>query len=116
MPGLERSFACWTRRSASTERGKRKAARQLSTPSRARILRTPFTFHRAWLAESGHLDVRRRERAEGRVRDVVDRELTRSAWSSPRTRPLLVEGVEAIARGEATPYSVADRIVRSLLR
>ena len=42
----------------------------------------------------GRLEARRRERAAGRVRDVVERELTRVAWRSERTSELLAEGVD----------------------
>ena len=72
--------------------------------------------HRAWLEESGRLSARRRERAAVRVRDVVQRELARVAWTSESRRAMLEEGVDAIATGEATPYSVADDILRALLR
>ena len=37
--------------------------------------------HRTWLEESGQLDRGRRARAERRVREVVERELTRRIWS-----------------------------------
>ena len=70
----------------------------------------------AWLAESGRLSARRRERAAVRVRDVVQRELGRVAWTSDRTKGMLEGGVDAIAAGNATPYSVADDILRALLR
>jgi len=72
--------------------------------------------HRAWLDDSGQLERRRQERAAGRVRDVVDRELRRVAWNSPEAAALLEEGVKAIAGGGETPYSVARRILDVLLR
>ncbi|MDH3270644.1 MAG: methylmalonyl Co-A mutase-associated GTPase MeaB [Gemmatimonadota bacterium] len=72
--------------------------------------------HRSWLVESGQLEERRRDRAEGRVRDVVNRELQRITWSSDEVRRLLGEGVLGIAGGEETPYSVARRITDALLR
>ncbi len=72
--------------------------------------------HRSWLGSSGVLEERRRARAEGRVRDVVGRELLRRTWSARTSRELLAEGARRIAAGEETPYSVADRIVRALLR
>jgi len=72
--------------------------------------------HRAWLEEGGRLVTRRRERAAVRVRDVVQRELGRVAWTSQTSKAMLAEGVDAIAAGDATPYSVADDILRALLR
>ena len=72
--------------------------------------------HRAWLVESGQLESRRRARARGRVRDVVDRELRRIAWSREETLRILDEGVERIRTSAATPYSVAREIVEGLLR
>lgn len=72
--------------------------------------------HRAWLLESGQLEERRRARAEGRIRDVVDRELRRVAWSSGRANALLQQGVGDIAEGRGTPYSAARGILAELLR
>lgn len=72
--------------------------------------------HGAWLERTGDLDRRRRERAGIRIRDVVNRELRRSAWNTPEARSLRDEGVDAIASGRATPYSVAEGILSALLR
>ncbi len=71
--------------------------------------------HRTWLAESGELQLRRRARARRRVHEVVDRELRRVAWRSEAVRTLLEDGLDAVQQGDATPYSVAARILRSLL-
>ena len=72
--------------------------------------------HRSWLEASGQLAARRRARAASRVRDVVERELRRVAWSSESTLTMLEDGVDAIAAGDATPYSVAEELLRTLLR
>jgi LAO/AO transport system kinase len=72
--------------------------------------------HRVWLEASGELVRRRRDRASGRVRDVVERELRRTTWSSPETTATLGAGVERIEAGSATPYSVAREILARLLR
>jgi len=72
--------------------------------------------HRSWMIESGQLEKRRRDRAAIRVRDVVDRELRRVAWRSEPVRDLLESGVERIAAGRGTPYSVAHKILDALLR
>ena len=75
-----------------------------------------ITEHRAWLEQSGELEQRRRSRAAIRIRDVVDREMRRVAWSSDEVRGLLARGVDEIASGSGTPYSAADAILGSLLR
>jgi LAO/AO transport system kinase len=72
--------------------------------------------HRAWLEASGALADRRRARARRRVRNVVDRDLRRVAWSSPQTAALLDAGLDRMQAGEATPYSVAREILDALLR
>ncbi|HSW31084.1 MAG TPA: methylmalonyl Co-A mutase-associated GTPase MeaB [Longimicrobiales bacterium] len=71
--------------------------------------------HGAWLARSGELERRRRARARVRVRDVVDRELRRVAWASSASGAALEAGLDAIVRGDATPYSVARGILTGLL-
>jgi LAO/AO transport system kinase len=72
--------------------------------------------HRAWLEASGELAPRRRDRARSRVRDVVEREMRRAAWGSPEVGTRLDDGVERIARGESTPYSVARELLALILR
>ena len=72
--------------------------------------------HRAWLERSGELAARRRDRARGRVRDVVEREMKRAAWSSEEIQRGLDEGVARIAAGDGTPYSVARDLLAMLLR
>jgi LAO/AO transport system kinase len=72
--------------------------------------------HRAWLEQSGELDARRRDRARGRIRDVVEREMRRAAWSSTEVNDGLTAGVDRIAAGDATPYSVARELLALLLR
>jgi LAO/AO transport system kinase len=72
--------------------------------------------HRAWLDRSGELAARRRDRARGRVRDVVEREMRRVAWGSEAVATGLDQGVERIALGEGTPYSVARELLALLLR
>ena len=71
--------------------------------------------HRDWLVESGELERRRRKRAQVRVRDVVDRELRRAAWSAASSGELLARGLDGIQAGAETPYSVAESILGSLL-
>jgi len=70
--------------------------------------------HRAHLLSSGELEVRRRKRAEIRVRDVVARELRRMAWRAV-AGDALAKGLDRIAAGEETPYSLAGRFVDGIL-
>ena len=45
--------------------------------------------HRSWLEDAGQLEASRRARARGRVRDVVERELRRTAWASGAVNAIL---------------------------
>lgn len=71
--------------------------------------------HREHLVESGELETRRRDRAESRIRDVVDRELGRRVWARDEVEERLLTGLDDVAAGRATPYSVADEIVEGVL-
>jgi LAO/AO transport system kinase len=72
--------------------------------------------HRSWLEASGTLAGRRRARARVRVHDVVDRGIRRVAWTSEPVRARVEAGLDRIAAGEGTPYSVAQEILALLLR
>jgi LAO/AO transport system kinase len=71
--------------------------------------------HRTWLGAGGELAARRRARSLRRIRDVVDRDLRKAAWSSTESAEALARGLDAIEGGDATPYSVARRILDDLL-
>ncbi len=71
--------------------------------------------HRAWLEASGALGARRRARAERHVLDVVERALRRRTWTDAVVRARLTRGLDAVARREETPYSVAGAIVAHVL-
>lgn len=72
--------------------------------------------HRTWLESSGELAARRRARSRIRVRDVVEREMRRGAWSSDAVKAKLEAGLGRIEAGEGTPYTVAEEILALLLR
>jgi LAO/AO transport system kinase len=72
--------------------------------------------HRAWLQASGELATRRRARAAKRIRDVVDRGVRRVAWTSEAVQARVEAGLDRIAAGDGTPYSVAEDILALLLR
>jgi LAO/AO transport system kinase len=71
--------------------------------------------HRSFLESSGVLEARRKARAAGRVRDVVERELRRVTWADPEILRILREGLEEILVGKQTPYSLGSRILGELL-
>lgn len=71
--------------------------------------------HRSFLEATGELEARRRARAAGRVRDVVQRELRRLAWAREEVQRILGPGVDEIVAGSETPYSVARKILTALL-
>jgi LAO/AO transport system kinase len=71
--------------------------------------------HREFLEVSGVLGERRRSRARGRVRDVVERGFRRVAWEHPEVLVMVEEGLEKILSGEETPYSLGARILDALL-
>ena len=70
--------------------------------------------HREHLEASGELEIRRRRRAEIRVRDVVARELRRIAWRAVAGEPL-DRGLDRISQGAETPYSLAGKFVSEIL-
>ncbi|MGW8265581.1 MAG: methylmalonyl Co-A mutase-associated GTPase MeaB [Longimicrobiales bacterium] len=72
--------------------------------------------HREFLETSGGLEERRKIRAAGRVRDVVEREFRKVAWTDPGVRATLESGVSGILSGAETPYSLGARILESLMR
>jgi LAO/AO transport system kinase len=72
--------------------------------------------HREFLVASGVLEERRKARASGRVKDVVEREFRKVAWTDPSVRATLEGGVSGILSGAETPYSLGARILESLLK
>ena len=71
--------------------------------------------HRRYLVSSGELERRRQGRARARIRDVVEREVARIVWGSDDTRALMDQGLERVAEGRETPYTVARRILEEHL-
>jgi LAO/AO transport system kinase len=71
--------------------------------------------HRAWLLDSGEIEVRRRARARVRVQNVVDRELRLLARRTADSGGRLERGLDDIQRGAETPYSVARTVLEELL-
>jgi LAO/AO transport system kinase len=67
--------------------------------------------HRGWLAESGELSQRRRQRLAERVREEVARALVRSAWEERGGAEALARALPELEAGRVTPYEVAAEIV-----
>jgi LAO/AO transport system kinase len=78
-------------------------------------VRSAIAQHRTFLLESGALEDRRRTRAEGRVRDVVEREFRQVITRNSQVQKILDGGVDKILAGEETPYSLGARILKVLL-
>jgi len=68
--------------------------------------------HFAYLERSGTLRSRRRERMRERVMDVVERKVSDRLWKDPRTRAWLEEQLPSVEEGTATPFAVADQLLR----
>ncbi|MFN2384656.1 MAG: methylmalonyl Co-A mutase-associated GTPase MeaB [Gemmatimonadota bacterium] len=71
-----------------------------------------ISAHREHEAATGALEAKRRARAAERVRDLVARRLERAVWVDAGGEALLAAGLDRIAAGGATPYTVADEIAR----
>jgi LAO/AO transport system kinase len=79
------------------------------------VLLESLDQHNQYLHESGQLEMRRMRRARVRVREVVERGLRLRVWEDEVATRVLDSGVEAIAEGRATPYSVSREIISGLL-
>ena len=71
--------------------------------------------HHGHLEATGELEERRQRRAEGRIRDVVERRLRRRASARMEAHPRLEAWTREVRAGAATAYSVADRIIPAIL-
>jgi LAO/AO transport system kinase len=68
--------------------------------------------HFAYLEQSGTLRSRRRERMRERVMDVVEQKVSDRLWKDPHTRAWLEEQLPSVEEGKATPFAVADKLLR----
>lgn len=73
---------------------------------------TALDRHFAYLERSGTLRTRRRERMRERVRDVVAQKVSDRLWKDQRTIEWLEEQLPSVEEGTATPFAVADRLLR----
>jgi LAO/AO transport system kinase len=68
--------------------------------------------HFAYLEQSGTLRSRRRERMRERVMDVVEQKVSDRLWKDPHTRAWLEEQLASVEEGTATPFAIADQLLR----
>lgn len=68
--------------------------------------------HFAYLEESGQLRARRRERMRERVMDVVEHKIRGRLWKDTGTMSWLEQQLPSVEEGRATPFSVADQLLR----
>jgi len=68
--------------------------------------------HFAYLEESGTLRARRRERMRERVMDVVEEKVRGRLWKDTGTMSWLEQQLPSVEEGTATPFGVADQLLR----
>ncbi len=68
----------------------------------------------AWLAASGTLDARRRQRLLDRTREVVERATRRWIWDETRAEERITERLDEIVAGRLSPYEVATEVLDGL--
>jgi len=72
--------------------------------------------HAVFLAASGELARRRRERLERLTREVVDRTLRQLVWNGGSADAALAAGLDDVVRGETSPYQLAHAIVAGVAK
>jgi LAO/AO transport system kinase len=70
--------------------------------------------HHVWLAASGTLDARRRQRLLDRTREVVERATRRWIWDETRADERIAERLDEIVAGRVSPYEVAAEVLDGL--
>ena len=68
--------------------------------------------HFAYLETSGKLRARRRERMRERVMDVVEQKVRGRLWKDTGTMSWLEQQLSSVEEGSATPFAVADQLLR----
>jgi LAO/AO transport system kinase len=67
--------------------------------------------HFGYLAESGALRDRRRQRLRERVIEVVEQRVRQRLWSDDATNHWLDERLPGVEHGDVTPFAVADDLL-----
>jgi len=73
---------------------------------------TALDRHFAYLEQSGTLRARRRERMRERVMDVVEQKIRGRLWKDTGTMSWLELQLPSVEEGSATPFGVADQLLR----
>jgi LAO/AO transport system kinase len=73
-----------------------------------------FDRHHALLERTGRLAVLRRERLARHTREVVHRALSILVWDRHAGEERLAAGMDAVAEGRLSPYTLAEEIVSEL--
>jgi LAO/AO transport system kinase len=68
--------------------------------------------HFAYLEQSGKLSARRRERLRERVMDIVEQKIRVRLWKDTATMSRLELRLPSVEEGSATPFAVADELLR----
>ena len=68
--------------------------------------------HFAYLVQSGKLRARRRERMRERVMDVVEQKVRGRLWKDTGTMSWLEQQLPSVEEGSATPFGIADELLR----
>jgi LAO/AO transport system kinase len=68
--------------------------------------------HFTYLERSGKLHARRRERMRERVMDVVEQKVRGRLWKDTGTMSWLEQQLPSVEDGRATPFAVADQLLR----
>ncbi len=68
--------------------------------------------HFAYLEQSGKLSLRRRERLRERVMDIVEQRIRVRLWKDTATMSRLELQLPSVEEGRATPFGVADQLLR----
>ena len=70
--------------------------------------------HAEYLAASGGLALRRRERVRRRLRAVTERAVRQWVWDATHADELLAERLDDVAQGRKNPYDVAAEVVEQV--
>jgi LAO/AO transport system kinase len=70
--------------------------------------------HHDWLAGSGELERRRRDRLAARTREVVDRAARRWIWQETRAERVVGQRLDEVVAGRLSPYDLAAEILDGL--
>ena len=71
-------------------------------------------MHYDSLQATGRLRERRRERAAGRAREVLERATRQWLWAETDAERIVTERLDDIVAGDVSPYDLADDVVEGL--